>query len=184
MGGNSSKEARRGPVLNPVNPDDCPVLSSRNGSSGASASGADTNCPIPERYRGGGGGGGGVYNVYNQRIDGGCGPWTSLVGGQTGCCCPCWLSAALTCSEWQPASVGSLPCAGAAYEASLPRSFEDSARLAGRRRSCSGCTCRARIAPTRPAANLQLHWWPPSFAWARAWDASSTGCFCLRHVLV
>lgn len=78
MGGNSSKEARRGPVLNPVNPDDCPVLSSRDGSSGASASGADSNCPIPERYRGGDGVG--VYNVYNQRLDGGCGPWTLWAG--------------------------------------------------------------------------------------------------------
>ncbi len=143
MGGNSSKEARRGPVLNPVNPDDCPVLSSRDGSSGASASGADSNCPIPERYRGGDGGG--VYNVYNQRLDGGCGPWTLLVGRQAECCCPIWLPAAPTCSEWQPASAGSLPGSGAADDASQPHLLEYFVRLAGRRRLCFGCTCHARM---------------------------------------
>mmetsp|Transcript_12208 Transcript_12208/g.36640 ORF Transcript_12208/g.36640 Transcript_12208/m.36640 type:complete len:294 (-) Transcript_12208:605-1486(-) len=73
MGGTSSKEASISGAPGPMNPDDCPVLNSRDGSGGASpsgaagTSGADSNCPIPERYRRGSSPG--VYNVYNQRID-------------------------------------------------------------------------------------------------------------------
>ena len=67
MGGSNSKESPQGGAPPSVTPDDCPVLNSRDGSSGASGSGADSRCPIPEQYRGGSAG---VYNVYNQRIDG------------------------------------------------------------------------------------------------------------------
>lgn len=65
MGSAASKETP--PQANrrlPLEAEDCPVIG-RDGSVGAST-GTDSSCPIPERYRGNA-----VYNVYNQRIDGG-----------------------------------------------------------------------------------------------------------------